>query len=66
LQRRGIDAQALPLAASLWDADSPPGHSRQFVAQDALLVIVAATGASPARSDTKRQSLSVNSRESGP
>lgn len=42
LQRRGIDAQALPLAASLWDADSPPGHSRQFVAQDALLVIVAA------------------------
>ncbi len=42
LQRRGIDAQALPLAASLWDADSPPGHSRQFVAEDALLVIVAA------------------------
>ncbi|WP_092488436.1 DUF1989 domain-containing protein [Pseudomonas sp. NFACC42-2] len=42
LQRRGIDAQALPLAASLWDTDSPPGHSRQFVAEDALLVIVAA------------------------
>ncbi|PFG72358.1 aminomethyltransferase [Pseudomonas poae] len=42
LQRRGIDAQALPLAASLWDADSPPGRSRQFVAEDALLVIVAA------------------------
>jgi len=42
LQRRGIDAQALPLAASLWDADSPPGYSRQFVAEDALLVIVAA------------------------
>ncbi len=42
LQRRGIDAQALPLAASLWDADSPPGHSRQFVAEDTLLVIVAA------------------------
>jgi len=42
LRRRGIDAQALPLAASLWDADSPPGHSRQFVAEDALLVIVAA------------------------
>ena len=42
LQRRGIDAQALPLAASLWDANSPPGHSRQFVAEDALLVIVAA------------------------
>ncbi|WP_323147064.1 DUF1989 domain-containing protein [Pseudomonas marginalis] len=42
LQRRGIDAQALPLAAWLWDADSPPGHSRQFVAEDALLVIVAA------------------------
>lgn len=42
LQRRGIDAQALPLAASLWDADTPPGHSRQFVAEDALLVIVAA------------------------
>ncbi len=42
LQRRGIDAQALPLAASLWDADSPPGHSRQFVAEDALLVVVAA------------------------
>lgn len=42
LQRRGIDEQALPLAASLWDADSPPGHSRQFVAEDALLVIVAA------------------------
>ncbi|MCS4314311.1 aminomethyltransferase [Pseudomonas sp. BIGb0381] len=42
LLRRGIDAQALPLAASLWDADSPPGHSRQFVAEDALLVIVAA------------------------
>lgn len=42
LQRRGIDTQALPLAASLWDADSPPGHSRQFVAEDALLVIVAA------------------------
>ncbi|CAI2796579.1 Putative aminomethyltransferase-like protein [Pseudomonas [fluorescens] SBW25] len=42
LRRRGIDAQALPLAASLWDADSPPGHSRQFVAEDALLVIVTA------------------------
>ncbi|WP_431700127.1 DUF1989 domain-containing protein [Pseudomonas sp. BR20] len=42
LQRRGIDTQALPLAASLWDTDSPPGHSRQFVAEDALLVIVAA------------------------
>lgn len=42
LQRCGIDAQALPLAAWLWDADSPPGHSRQFVAEDALLVIVAA------------------------
>ncbi|PLR63826.1 aminomethyltransferase [Pseudomonas sp. QC2] len=42
LQRRGIDAQALPLAASLWDADSPPGHSRQFVAEHALLVVVAA------------------------
>lgn len=42
LLRRGFDAQALPLAASLWDADSPPGHSRQFVAEDALLVIVAA------------------------
>ncbi|TWR49347.1 DUF1989 domain-containing protein [Pseudomonas marginalis] len=42
LQRRGIDAQALPLAAWLWDADSPPGHSWQFVAEDALLVIVVA------------------------
>ena len=42
LLRRGIDTQALPLAALLWDADSPPGHSRQFVAEDALLVIVAA------------------------
>jgi aminomethyltransferase len=26
----------------LWDDDSPPGHSRQFVAHDRLLVIVAA------------------------
>jgi aminomethyltransferase len=42
LKRRGIDAQALPLAAALWDDDSPPGHSRQFVADDRLLVIVAA------------------------
>lgn len=42
LKRRGIDAQALPLAAALWDDDSPPGHARQFVADDRLLVIVAA------------------------
>lgn len=42
LDRRGIEAQQLPRAASLWDDDSPPGHSRHFVAQDALLVIVAA------------------------
>ncbi len=31
-----------------------------------LPVIVAATGAPPARSETKAQSLAVNSRESGP
>ncbi|MBS7847579.1 aminomethyltransferase family protein [Pseudomonas fluorescens] len=42
LDRRGIEAQQLPRAASLWDDDSPSGHSRHFVAQDALLVIVAA------------------------
>ncbi len=42
LDRRGIEAQQLPRAASLWDDASPPGHSRHFVAQDALLVIVAA------------------------
>ena len=42
LKRRGIDAQALPLAAALWDDDSPPGHARQFVADERLLVIVAA------------------------
>ncbi|WDU65752.1 DUF1989 domain-containing protein [Pseudomonas poae] len=42
LSRRGIQLQPLPLAASLWDADSPPGHIRQFVAHDALLVLVAA------------------------
>ncbi|QPO20276.1 DUF1989 domain-containing protein [Pseudomonas sp. Y39-6] len=42
LKRRGIDAQALPLAAALWDDASPPGHTRQFVAHDRLLVIAAA------------------------
>ncbi|MCS3419993.1 aminomethyltransferase [Pseudomonas sp. BIGb0450] len=42
LNRRGIDPQRLPLAASLWDDDSPPGHSRHFTAHDRLLVIVAA------------------------
>lgn len=42
LARRGIDTQALPLAAVLWDDDSPPGHTRQFVAHDRLLAIVAA------------------------
>lgn len=42
LKRRGIDAQALPLVAALWDDASPPGHTRQFVAHDRLLVIVAA------------------------
>ncbi|NWE78409.1 DUF1989 domain-containing protein [Pseudomonas yamanorum] len=42
LNRRGIDPQQLPLAASLWDDDSPPGHSRHFTAHDRLLVIVAA------------------------
>ena len=31
-----------------------------------LPVIVAATGAPSARSETKRQSVSVNARESGP
>lgn len=42
LNRRGIDPQRLPLAASLWDDDSPPGHSCHFTAHDRLLVIVAA------------------------
>ncbi|WP_330213945.1 DUF1989 domain-containing protein [Pseudomonas sp. Z18(2022)] len=42
LNRRGIDPQRLPLAASLWDDDSPPGHSRHFTAHDRSLVIVAA------------------------
>ncbi|WP_078835021.1 DUF1989 domain-containing protein [Pseudomonas extremaustralis] len=42
LARRGIAPHALPLAATLWDDDSPPGHTRQFVAHDCLLVIVAA------------------------
>lgn len=42
LNRRAIDPQQLPLAASLWDDDSPPGHSRHFTAHDRLLVIVAA------------------------
>ncbi|NWC96702.1 MULTISPECIES: DUF1989 domain-containing protein [unclassified Pseudomonas] len=42
LNRRGIDPQQLPLAASLWDADSPAGHARLFIAHDPLLVIVAA------------------------
>ncbi|MDY7065879.1 hypothetical protein PsexTeo8_23310 [Pseudomonas extremaustralis] len=41
LARRGIAPHAL-LAATLWDDDSPPGHTRQFVAHDRLLVIVAA------------------------
>ena len=42
LARRGIAPHALPLAATLWDDDSPPGHTRQFVAHDRLLAIVAA------------------------
>lgn len=42
LNRRGIDPLQLPPAASLWDDDSPPGHSRHFVAHERLLVIVAA------------------------
>ncbi len=42
LNRRGIEPQQLPRAASLWDDDSPPGQRRQFVAHDPLLVLVAA------------------------
>jgi aminomethyltransferase len=42
LIRRGVAPQNLPAAASLWDEDSPAGYSRQFVASDELLVIVAA------------------------
>ncbi|MFJ3483018.1 DUF1989 domain-containing protein [Pseudomonas sp. NPDC090202] len=42
LGRRGLDWRTLPAAASLWEAQTPAGFSRQFVAEGHLLVIAAA------------------------
>ncbi|WP_321843927.1 DUF1989 domain-containing protein [Paraburkholderia bannensis] len=42
LARRGCDACAPHAAAQLWAHDTPPGHTRRLVAQQALVVIVAA------------------------
>jgi len=42
LHKRGVDSRSLPHAASLWGDDNEAGHSRRFVASDALLVLVAA------------------------
>ncbi|WP_205983603.1 aminomethyltransferase family protein [Paraburkholderia sp. Ac-20340] len=42
LARRGVDACAPNAAAPLWAHDTPPGHTRRLVAQQALVVVVAA------------------------
>jgi aminomethyltransferase len=42
LSKRGLDWRTLPAAASLWGEQTPAGHSREFVAQNNLLVIAAA------------------------
>jgi len=42
LNTRGVDARQLATAAELWDEGSPAGHSRNFVASETLLIIVAA------------------------
>jgi aminomethyltransferase len=42
LNKRGVDFAQGKGAASLWDADSPAGFSRRFVASAQLLVLIAA------------------------
>src|SRR5207253_10213919 len=42
LSKRGIASHPLPGAATLWDEQSPAGYSCNFVAGEALLIIVAA------------------------
>ncbi|MFK3795697.1 DUF1989 domain-containing protein [Pseudomonas sp. NPDC088444] len=42
LEKRGLDGRALPTPASLWEAQTPAGFSRQFVAEGRLLIIAAA------------------------
>lgn len=45
LAKRGIDFAQANGAASLWDADSPAGFNRRFVAPTPLLVLIAAPAA---------------------
>ncbi|MFZ6049838.1 DUF1989 domain-containing protein [Pseudomonas sp. CR3202] len=44
LSQLGIDCRLLPAAANLWPAGTPAGYSRTLVANEALLVLVAAPG----------------------
>lgn len=45
LDKRGIDFAQAKGAASLWDADSPAGFSRRFIAPVPLLILIAAPAA---------------------
>ncbi|WAH61153.1 aminomethyltransferase family protein [Pseudomonas silvicola] len=53
LHKRGVAPGQLPAAAQLWAAETPAGFSRQFIASDALLVLVGA----PAQAASVAQQL---------
>src|SRR5579864_5072045 len=42
LLKRGVHANALQSAATIWSGDTPAGFTRELIASEALLVIVAA------------------------
>ncbi|WP_322044823.1 DUF1989 domain-containing protein [Paraburkholderia sp. J67] len=42
LARRGVDTFNQMAAACLWTHDTPPGHTRRLIAQQSLVVVVAA------------------------